>query len=511
MFHALDENTKKFIGLESTLSATEQKVVSDNREFFSRVAIHVIAEHLLESPDKAVPAKFKKNIHKKSSIFMQMMTYPAPKAGADDPHDPAKAYGWNRTDKATKIRDLQVQYQDATRRCYALGFQHFLPRFFELFTPNADYWFKVLAGFLVCDEHIAMWSVQLAEGDHEAGTVPMQAQVLQWGNKLLMLKQHASSSETQKEMDVDAVTTFLNSVGQLALAKGQTFSKANAERLQKALAEADLQNPTEEFKDMFKEYAATVKERALGMRDELSMKTLELTNGEHPIEEFIHEYWKKRVPDPATHSLTPAPKKLTYRQVIETLEDLDPVRKLAQKTTNQMSRQLEDFAQETGDVWGLGYLFDQKEPQKMDKSFTQWMKDVGGEEKATEKLKTGWTKTKALLHGGCAILLAYSLGSGSANWKDAVQITLTLTSEVMGVLKSGATRLFTAVYGKFQVCGNMVAWLKDTIVEAGSGLGKRIGFELVGNIGKFCRTLGESRTNVVSTFCPYSHDVPSGG
>jgi hypothetical protein len=113
-----------------------------------------------------------------------------------------------------------------------LGFHHFFPQFSEVFAPDAEYWFRAYAEYLCCDEHTSQWVVLMTDTEAalQLSAITMQQQVLQWGNKLLLLKQ-AAPSDVQAKLDVDAVTTFLNSVAQLSLAKRQIFSPANADLL----------------------------------------------------------------------------------------------------------------------------------------------------------------------------------------------------------------------------------------------------------------------------------------
>jgi hypothetical protein len=72
--YALDKDTREYIHLKGTLSDAEEKIIADNHDFFERLAVHVLADELLNSPEEAVSQQLKAKIRKKAQLFMQMMT-----------------------------------------------------------------------------------------------------------------------------------------------------------------------------------------------------------------------------------------------------------------------------------------------------------------------------------------------------------------------------------------------------------------------------------------------------
>lgn len=213
------------------MTDTEWKILKDNREFCERAAVHIIADQFKDN--EVLTGALKRDIQPKSTIFFQMLTYPEPKPGHNDPHDPVVAYGWKRSENGDELKKLQGQYNDMTQRCYMQGFQYCCPKFFSGYVTHAEYWFKSYASYLVSDEHVATWTAQLPEDHDLKAHDAIQKQVLLWGNKLLLLKQHAPES-TQRLLKVDDVTTFLNSACQLSLAKGQILALDTAKQLEKA-------------------------------------------------------------------------------------------------------------------------------------------------------------------------------------------------------------------------------------------------------------------------------------
>lgn len=228
MMHALDPETKRtLVPNLPPLTNEEATILQSNEEFFRRAAIHSLAEGLKKMAE--VSEESKKHIHWKFHWFQKMMTsYVKPPAGPDGKvQDPVDEYGWKREVNGPEISKLQKQYLDVTMRCYELGYKIRCPMWMK-FLKHPVYWFKLYASWLTRG-NVDNWTITLPGRNNDLNAMPAQAEVLQWGNKLSLLR-HAAPAEAQAELDVDKVTTELNSTAQLSLVYSGLVNEDSARR-----------------------------------------------------------------------------------------------------------------------------------------------------------------------------------------------------------------------------------------------------------------------------------------
>lgn len=180
----------------------------------------------------------KKHIFYKRHWFMKaMVCYETPTNNTDDP---VEKYGFKRNnpqDMAT-LKELQDSYREITMACYEAGFIQFRAEW-NIYIKHPGYWYKVLARYLVSETHVESWLAKLDPSRQETKeALPSQVEVMQWGNKLTLLK-HAlaksdptaaaelekSDPETGECLGVDYVTRLLNTAAVNHYAYGQTINE----------------------------------------------------------------------------------------------------------------------------------------------------------------------------------------------------------------------------------------------------------------------------------------------
>ena len=218
--HALDAETKqKLIGEMPELSGAEKSILHDNGDFFRLFAIHDLAERLKKLPELGDDVK--KHVMFKKYWFQLMMTSYVPPQASSEP-DPVVMYGWDRTKNAATLEKLQRQYLDVTMRCYETGYIAKVPLWQEFLT-QPSYWFRVYAAYLESEEHINPWLLTLPSRKSDKNALTPEMEIVQWGNKLTLLKHAAdrAGASDANDLDVKRTTDILNSALQTHLSYAQ--------------------------------------------------------------------------------------------------------------------------------------------------------------------------------------------------------------------------------------------------------------------------------------------------
>lgn len=188
MFHALKQETIDSLlpGSLKPLSNAETAILNDNRKFFERGAVHLLAEQLKKqiSPDLA------KHIMFKWDLYLRMLT--TTEAIPPGEPDPAALYGFTRGKDDADIKELQSQFRNASMACYELGYIKKCPEW-NTYTSQAGYWFLVYRQVILSKEHVTRWLAHTTDTQEYGGptVVPGKDQVQIWNNKLSLLK-HAA-------------------------------------------------------------------------------------------------------------------------------------------------------------------------------------------------------------------------------------------------------------------------------------------------------------------------------
>ena len=199
MFHTLEQNTIDSLlpGSLKPLSNAEIAILNDNKDFFKRGAVHLLAEQLKKqiSPDLA------KHIMFKWDLYLRMLT--TTEAIPSGEPDPAVLYGFTRGKDDDLIAKLQLQFRNASMACYELGYIKKCPEWTK-YTSHPKYWFMVYRQMILSKEHIARWLAHTTDTQEYGGptVVPGKDQVQIWSNKLSLLK-HAAEKQGFDIMDMD--------------------------------------------------------------------------------------------------------------------------------------------------------------------------------------------------------------------------------------------------------------------------------------------------------------------
>lgn len=220
MMHALDPETRRtLLPNLPDLDPTMQAILDQNRDYFHRGAVHLLGDQLKQMD--AVSQELKNGIRTKFDRFMSMITTPAPTDAKKyvREKDPVVLYGWDPVADADKVATLRSQYQTVAMRCYQEGYKIQCPEW-SRYLEQPVYWFKVYTEWLIAPEHYKPWSASIVRRATTQGSIPVDQELLQWGNKLSMLKT-AAPRELQEALDVDKAIGFLAGVAQEEIAYAQ--------------------------------------------------------------------------------------------------------------------------------------------------------------------------------------------------------------------------------------------------------------------------------------------------
>ena len=201
MSHALKQETIDSLlpGSPKPLSNAETAILNDNKDFFKRGAVPLLAEQLKKqiSPDLAKYIMFKWDLYSR-----MLTTIEAIPSGESDP---AVLYGFTRGKDDDLIAKLQLQVRNASMACYQLGYIKKCPEWAK-YTSHPKYWFMVYRQMILAKEHIARWVAHTTPTDDYGGptVVPGKDQVQIWNNKLSLLE-HAAEKQgfDTKDMDIE--------------------------------------------------------------------------------------------------------------------------------------------------------------------------------------------------------------------------------------------------------------------------------------------------------------------
>lgn len=209
MLSALDSGTINSLlpNCLRPLTANETSILNNNRDFFERGAVHLLAERLKK--DEKIPADISKHIIYRWDLYMKMLTAPPPTEKGDP--DAAVVYGFTRGKDDALIKKLQTQFQDATMACYDLGYQKQCTNWSK-FLYHPKYWYDVYHQLLLSEEHITQWTAHSTDTNDYTGinAIPGKDQVLMWTKKLSLLKHAAENAgEDALKMDIEHLSDVL--------------------------------------------------------------------------------------------------------------------------------------------------------------------------------------------------------------------------------------------------------------------------------------------------------------
>lgn len=146
----------------------------------------------------------------KRHCFLQMMTSFVPPPASSGQVDPFVKYGWDRTKNAANVKTLQRQYLDITMRWYKTGYIAKAPLWQEFLT-QLSYWFRTYAAYLESEQYIN------PSRNNDKNALTPEIEIVQWGNKLTLLKHAADrvGTSSAKDLDVEKTTKILKSHAQL--------------------------------------------------------------------------------------------------------------------------------------------------------------------------------------------------------------------------------------------------------------------------------------------------------
>jgi hypothetical protein len=97
------------------LTASEQAVVDDNKEYFKLASIPFLAQYLDQASSVSQDVKDHINMDKIGTLWEALPSVSPPKAGVD----PCAKIGWDRSTK--QVKDWQSQNASQHLECFKLG------------------------------------------------------------------------------------------------------------------------------------------------------------------------------------------------------------------------------------------------------------------------------------------------------------------------------------------------------------------------------------------------------
>ncbi|KAA8576161.1 hypothetical protein EYC84_006316 [Monilinia fructicola] len=217
MANALDDKTKKNLVPDLLpLRKEEEKILHENRDFLRLAGIHDLAEGIKAVPefDKEIRAR----IQPKFVKFLEMLMHD--EEGADQTHDPAADYGWDRKTRAKEIKKLRGQYLNVVSSTYTEGYKALRPQW-NRFLKQPKYWFTVLSEHIMKDDTMERFRVAATSTTTDA-SYESKIQVQVWTQNLMMLK--TCAAEKGVELDMEPVYAQLKSNSVLALTEAQIWN-----------------------------------------------------------------------------------------------------------------------------------------------------------------------------------------------------------------------------------------------------------------------------------------------
>ncbi|EOD44494.1 hypothetical protein UCRNP2_8793 [Neofusicoccum parvum UCRNP2] len=455
MMHALDPETRKtLLPNLPALDATAQSILDENRSFFRRGAIHLLADQFKEM--KEVDEKLKKCITTKFKQFMDMLTAPAV---ASEDGSPAKdssiaAYGWDPVNDAQKVSDLRLQYQRVTMRCYQEGYKVQCPEWGR-YLKEPEYWFNEYSQFLVSREHVGPWRGSVVQRANQPGTISVDQELLQWGNKLSMLK-NAAPKDRWDTLDVDRVTGVLAGEAQMALVYAQKVDDELLAAAKLLFEQLDTTDSSAEYKEMLSKRSTYSEEIDRGVREEGVALLSRLVNHDSNLAIEATFYWENRLPPGAAVGKGG---RMTVGQIITSWEDDARLRDLR--------------------------AADNLPPLEEGPRKPLWDRIKGGAGAVLGVIKTA-------LHVVAFSTLISQLASEGSKMHP-VELTRTicaLASETINAIGWASRKALNWLWNKGFVFRNAIGWFNDALKTGLNTIGKRIANALVGSIGKVIRLIG---------------------
>ena len=223
MFWALDDKTRKeLLPPTQELSQKEMSILEGSKDYFRRMAIHVLADEIKKT--QSVSPEYKDKIKFKAQNFVSMLCAKETPSdlieGKDGKPikavDPVEVYGWDRKTNGAEIEKLRTQFTTASMKCYQMGYIKKCPQWAG-YMKHPLYWFRYLSTYLTSESFLISWRINAQDRSEMPGTMTISDEIAFWENKLSLLK-HAASDDEAKEMNIAVVTSCLLAEAQQAAA-----------------------------------------------------------------------------------------------------------------------------------------------------------------------------------------------------------------------------------------------------------------------------------------------------
>ncbi|KAF3902121.1 hypothetical protein ABW21_db0203727 [Orbilia brochopaga] len=476
--HALDPETKKTL-LPSLpeLNAVEKSILNDNPDFFRRYAIHELSERLKK--DQKISNEIREHILFKKHWFLKMMTSGSKPAKGDDPLE--KYWGVRNAETEKKTDTLRGQYMDVVARCYNEGYVNFCPRI-KVYLKEPVYWFKVLKAYLGSPEYTTHLK-NSAIASRTNKSINVQNEVLQWGQKLSLLKS-AATTEEQKGMELEK---FLNALSGLATDYACTYQQVIstdlAQQLRALFQEIESSPDLQKWQELFDSRSKEQAELAAHMKSTASSLLFTITDESTEIIDLIQRRRMRELP-PGVAALPQhmGPIRPTFYDIFVELDVLSQTKKLEEDAAKISAMPLDKLEREYGIIVALAEAAEREKGGLPKLPFKERIK-TGAQKlyaNAKETLKSWqwWGKViKGALHVAATYYMITNLMTHKGDMKTSeigmiiTHITAFGISAVSSVLKPLFRWIYTKVNAHWAkiTTGFIVGWMCNAAVTEGAG------------------------------------------
>lgn len=499
-FHALDPETKKTLLPQlPELPASERRILDDNPDFFRRFAIHDLAERLKN--EKSIDNDIRKHITFKKTRFMRMMSSRTKPAVGEDPFE--EYWGEPRNSKNLAIADkLRDQYLDVAQRCYRVGYLEECPRL-KVYLEQPMYWFRHLEAYLKSDIFAQILQRAIIKGHTDKNARDAKTQVYEWGQKLALIKSVANPDE-QKNMDIDAITSMLNSyVQDQGVKYQQMIDDQLAQHVSGLINEMDDSPEAKEWKTMFDERLKDSSETAVHMKTIAGGLLFQISEESSPILELINRRRVAELPPGGVPPTGPGGK-VTFYDIFQELDIMNLEKKLDENEKMITAMPLDQVEREYGLAIALAQAAEREANKSLPKvPFKERVKTGAAElwqntKAKFSKLKTWVNLVKSILHWAAAAHMFTNILQNHASMSVAEFATVVchLTAFAMRLVGKALKTILTCIYTKINsnwakiTTGFMTGWLSNAVLKEGAGGWARFGHALIGNLKNTLRSIG---------------------